>query len=46
MWNLEKGEKTDKYLDLAWELKRLWNIKVMVIPTVIDALGTVIKGLL
>ena len=32
-------------MDLAWELKKLWNVKVTVIPIVIGALGTVIKGL-
>ena len=28
--NLKECEKKDKYLDLARELKRLWNMKVMV----------------
>ena len=36
----------DKYLDLARELKKLWNIKVKIIPIVIGAFGTVSKGLL
>ena len=35
----------DKYLDLARELKKLWNMKVTVIPIVIGALGTITKGL-
>ena len=39
-------EKKDKYLDLARELKKLWNMKVTIVPIVIDALGTIIKGLL
>ena len=39
-------EKKDKYLDLARELKKLWNMKVTIIPIVIDAFGTVTKGLL
>ncbi len=43
---LKKCEKKDKYLDLARELKKLWNMKVTVIPIVIGALGTVTKGLL
>ena len=42
---LNESEKKDKYLDLAWELKKLWNMKVMVIPIVIGALCTVTKGL-
>ena len=43
---LKENEKTDKYLDLAWELKKLWNMKVTIIPIVIGALGTVTEGLL
>ena len=39
-------EKKDKYLDLAIELKKLWNMKVTIIPIVIGAFGTVTKGLL
>ena len=37
---LKESEKRDKYLDLARELKKLRNMKVAVIPVVIDALGT------
>ena len=36
----------DKYLDLARELKKLWNMKVTIIPIVIGAFGTVTKVLL
>ena len=43
---LKDCEKRDKYLDLARELKKLWNMKVTVIPIVIGAFGTVTKGLL
>ena len=42
---LKEGDKRDKYLDLARELKKLWNMKVTVIPIVIGVLGTVTKGL-
>ena len=35
----------DKYLDLARELKKLWNMKVTIVPIVIGAFGTVIEGL-
>ena len=42
---LKEGEKRNKYLDLTKELKKLWNLTVTVIPIVIGALGTVIKGL-
>ena len=35
----KKNEKKDKYMDLARELKKYWNMKVTVIPIVISALG-------
>ena len=44
--NLKECEKKDKYLDLARELKKLWNMKVTIEPIVIGALGTITKGLL
>ena len=43
---LKECEKKDKYLDLARELKKLWNMKVTIIPIVIGAFGTITKGLL
>ena len=43
---LKECEKRDKYLDLARELKELWNMKVTIIPIVIGAFGTVTIGLL
>ena len=43
---LKESEKKDKYLDLARELKKLWNTMVTIIPIVIGAFGTVTKGLL
>ena len=43
---LKECEKKDKYLDLARELKKLWNMKVTIIPIVIGAFGTVTTGLL
>ena len=46
---LKESEKKDNYQDLARELKKLWNMKLTLIPIVIGALGTVterlIKGL-
>ena len=42
---LKENEKKDKYIDLAWELKKLWNMKVTLISIVIGALGTVTEGL-
>ncbi len=44
--NLNESEKKDKYLDLAKELKKLWNMKITIVPIVIGALGTITKGLL
>ena len=43
---LKETEKKDKYLDLVWELKKLWNMKVTIIPIVIGGFGTVYIGLL
>ena len=43
---LKECEKEDKYLNLARELKKLWNMQVTIIPIVIGAFGTVTKGLL
>ena len=42
---LKESEKRDKYQHFARELKKLWNIKVTVIPIVIVALGRDTKGL-
>ena len=39
-------EKKNKYLNLARELKKLWDMDVTIIPIVISAFGTVTKGLL
>ena len=43
---LKECEKKDKYIDLARELKKLWDMKVTIIAIVIGAFGTVTKGLL
>ena len=42
---LKESKKRDKYQDLARELKKLWNMRVMLIPIIIGVLGTVTKGL-
>ena len=44
--NLKESEKKDNYLDLVRELKKLWNMKVTIVPIVIGALDTITKGLL
>ena len=40
-----KVEKIEKYLDLARELKKVWNMKVIVVPLKVGALGTPAKEL-
>ena len=42
---IKENEKRDKYLDLAKELKKLWNMRMTEIPIVTGALGTVSKSL-
>ena len=43
---LKECEKKDKYLELAREVKRLWDMQGTIIPIVICAFGTGTKGLL
>ena len=38
--NNKEMEKIEKYHDLARELRKLWNMKVKVIPIIIGTLGT------
>ena len=42
---IKESKTRDKYLDHARELRKVWNMKVAVIPIVIGALGMVPKGL-
>ena len=42
---IKESEKWDKYLNLARELKKLWNMSVTVILIVIGSLGTVPRSL-
>ena len=39
--NLKECTKKNKYLDIARELKKLWNMKVTIVPIVIGAFGTI-----
>ena len=43
---IKENKKIGKYLNLARELKKLFNMKVMVVPIEVGALGAVLKGLL
>ena len=38
--DIKELEKIEHYHDLARELRKIWNMKVKVIPLVIGALGT------
>ena len=42
---LKESERRYKYLNLVGEFKKLWNIKVTIIPIVNGTLGTVTRGL-
>ena len=42
---LKESKKKDKYLDLAGELKKIRNMKMIVTPVVSGALDTIIKGM-
>ena len=42
---LKECEKKDRYLDLARELKKLWNMQMTILPFVIGAFGTITIGL-
>ena len=42
----KNSEKKVKFQDFARELKKLWNMKVTMIPVVTGALGTITKGLI
>ena len=42
---IKENEKRDKYLDLAREIKKLWNMKVIVIRFVICVLRMIPKAL-
>ena len=43
---MQECVKKYKYLDTARELKKLWNMKVTIIPIVIGAFPAVTKGIL
>ena len=43
---LKESEKKDKYLNLARELKKLWKMKVAIIPIGIGVFYIVTKGIL
>ena len=42
---MKDSEKINKYLYIVRELRKLQNIKVTVVPIIINALGTVYKAL-
>ena len=42
---IKENEKRDKYLNIAKELRKPLNMRMMIIPIVIGMLRTVLKGL-
>ena len=38
----KEEDKTEKYQDLGRELKKIWNVKVKIIPIVVVSLGGVL----
>ena len=38
-------KKRDKYQDLRFELRRLWDKPVQIFPIIVEALGTIPKSL-
>ena len=40
---VKENKKRDKDLELVRELKKLWNMKVTVIPIITDILGAISK---
>ena len=37
---IKESEKINKNINLAWELKKQWNMTLMVMPNVVGTLGT------
>ena len=37
----KEREKTERYQHLGRELQKIWNVKVKVLPLVIDSLGAI-----
>ena len=42
---MKESKKIKKYLDLARELDKMWNMRVVVIPIIVNVLRMVSKGL-
>ena len=42
---IDENKKKDKYLNLVRELRKLWNMRITVIPIVISLFGMVPKRL-
>ena len=41
---IKESKKIDIYINQSRKLKKLWNVKVMVIPSEADTLGIVYRG--
>ena len=42
---MKSREKIDKSLDFTSELRKFWNVRIIVIPVIVGVLGTVSKCL-
>ena len=42
--NENKRKRRDKYLNIAREIRNLWKMRVVVVPVIVGALGTVPKS--
>jgi len=40
-----EADKTLKYKDLTTEIQLMWNVKIKVIPVIIEATGTISKSI-
>ena len=36
-------DKIENYQDLGWELQKIWNVKMKIIPLVAGSLGAILK---
>ena len=42
---IKESKKINKYLELARKLKKLWNMRAMIVPIIVSTLGMIYKSL-